>query len=84
MISNGGASISAYGIVWSTSQNPTVELSSKTKEASSYNAFSSTMNNLKPNTKYYVRAYATNSKGTAYGNELSFTTGTLANFRGIM
>ena len=74
VISNGGASISAYGIVWSTSQNPTVELSSKTKEASSYNAFSSTMNNLKPNTKYYVRAYATNSKGTAYGNELSFTT----------
>ena len=74
VISNGGASISAYGIVWSTSQNPTVELSSKTKEASSYNAFSSTMTNLKPNTKYYVRAYATNSKGTAYGNELSFTT----------
>lgn len=74
VISNGGASISAYGIVWSTFQNPTVELSSKTKEASSYNAFSSTMNNLKPNTKYYVRAYATNSKGTAYGNELSFTT----------
>ena len=32
------------------------------------------MTNLKPNTKYYVRAYATNSKGTAYGNELSFTT----------
>lgn len=74
VISNGGTSISSCGIVWSTSQNPTVELSSKTKETSSYNAFSSTMSNLKPNTKYYVRAYATNSKGTAYGNELSFTT----------
>ena len=74
VISNGGASISAYGIVWSTSSNPTVELSSKTNETSSYNAFSSTMTNLKPNTKYYVRAYATNSKGTAYGNELLFTT----------
>ena len=74
VISNGGAPISAYGIVWSTSPNPTVELSSKTKEASSCNAFSSTMINLKPNTKYYVMAYATNSKGTAYGNELSFTT----------
>lgn len=74
VISNGGASISAYGIVWNTSPNPTIDLSSKTKETASYTNFSSTMSNLKPNTKYYVRAYATNSKGTAYGNELSFTT----------
>lgn len=74
IISNGGSSISACGIVWSTTPNPTVELSTKTNETSSYNAFSSTLTNLKPNTKYYVRAYATNSKGTAYGAELSFTT----------
>ena len=72
--STGGAPISAYGIVWSTSSNPTVESSSRTNETSSYNAFSSTMTNLKPNTKYYVRAYATNSKGTSYGNEITFTT----------
>lgn len=74
VISNGGASISACGIVWSTSPNPTIESSLKSYETTSYNTFSSTMSNLRPITKYYVRAYATNSKGTAYGNELIFTT----------
>ncbi len=74
VISNGGASISALGIVWSTSPSPAIESSSKTSESPSNSNFSSTMSNLKPNTKYYVRAYATNSKGTAYGNEISFTT----------
>jgi hypothetical protein len=73
--STGGLEISAYGIVWSTSPNPTVELSSKTEETTMYHAdFTATMTDLMPNTTYYLRAYATNSKGTAYGDEVTFVT----------
>ena len=70
----GGASISARGVVWSTSTNPTISLTTKTTDGTGTGSFSSSLTNLTPKTTYYVRAYATNSAGTAYGNELSFTT----------
>jgi uncharacterized protein (TIGR02145 family) len=72
--SDGGAQITARGIVWSTSPNPTISLSTKTTDGSGTGSFSSTLTGLTSNTLYYVRAYATNSVGTAYGNEVSFTT----------
>jgi uncharacterized protein (TIGR02145 family) len=74
--SDGGASITTRGVVWSTSANPTISLSTKTTNGIGTGSFSSTITNLIPKTTYYVRAYATNSAGTGYGNEISFTTKT--------
>ena len=71
---DGGAEITAKGIVWSTSKNPTVSLSTKTDDGKGAGEFRSTMTGLLPGTKYYVRAYAQNSAGTSYGSENSFTT----------
>jgi uncharacterized protein (TIGR02145 family) len=73
-ISNdGGTLVTQRGVVWSTSPNPTTAGSS-TNDGSGVGAFSSTLSGLSGNTTYYIRAYATNSAGTSYGNELSFTT----------
>ena len=71
--SDGGASLSARGLCWSESENPTTA-DSQTWEGSSTGSFTSFVINLKPNTIYYVRAYATNTSGTAYGNQVTFTT----------
>jgi uncharacterized protein (TIGR02145 family) len=71
--SDGGAEVSERGICWSTSNNPTIA-DSRTSDAAGTGSFVSTITGLSQGTKYYVRSYATNSAGTAYGNELSFTT----------
>ena len=71
---DGGAAITARGVCWSTSPNPTIALSTKTSNGTGNGSFSSNIANLNQNTLYYVRAYATNSAGTAYGNQVSFTT----------
>jgi hypothetical protein len=71
--SNGGAVLSAWGVCWSTSANPTLA-NSFLQNTASAGSFSSALSGLTQNTTYYVRAYATNSAGTAYGNEQSFTT----------
>jgi hypothetical protein len=70
---NGGSVIIAKGIVWNTTGNPTV-LDSKTSDGTETGTFTSSLTGLNGNTSYYVRAYATNSIGTAYGNEISFST----------
>jgi len=67
----GGASVTARGVCWSTSQNPTIS-DNHTTNGSGIGSFTSSITGLTPNTTYYVRAYATNSVGTAYGNEISF------------
>ena len=72
--SDGGSNIFAKGVCWNTSSNPTIALNSKTIDGAGSNSFSSTLSSLIVGTTYYVRAYATNSKGTAYGNEVVFTT----------
>jgi M6 family metalloprotease-like protein len=70
---DGGASITARGVCWSTTQNPTTS-NSKTTDGTDTGSFSSSITGLSPNTKYYVRAYATNSIGTAYGEQIEFKT----------
>jgi len=73
IVDNGGSEIIAKGICWSLTANPTVDDSKTTNEVASEN-FVSTLSPLSTNTTYYVRAYAQNSKGIAYGASLSFTT----------
>lgn len=70
---DGGAPITARGVVYGTSPNPTLDNQS-TKQGNGLGAFVSELKGLKSGTKYYIRAYATNKKGTAYGPEQSFTT----------
>jgi hypothetical protein len=72
--SDGGAAVTTWGICWSASANPTLANSFLQNTISS-GSYGSTLSGLATNTTYYVRAYATNSAGTAYGNEVSFTTG---------
>ena len=71
--SDGRAEITARGVCWGTTSKPTIT-GSKTTDGKGTGSFSSSLTGLSPNTMYYVRAYATNSAGTAYGNEVSFTT----------
>ena len=73
VIADGGAEVTARGVCWSTSEEPTTS-DSKTTDGTGVGEFTSTITDLQTNTKYYVRAYATNSKGTAYGEQKEFTT----------
>jgi uncharacterized protein (TIGR02145 family) len=70
---DGGANITAKGICWGTSSNPTIALTTKTSEGTGKGIFTSTIAGLTPLTTYYLRAYATNQYGTSYGNELTLT-----------
>jgi hypothetical protein len=72
--SDGGTPIISKGVVWSTTSNPTVNLTTKTIDGTSTGSFSSSLTNLTANTTYFIRAYATNAVGTAYGNEQTFKT----------
>jgi hypothetical protein len=72
-ISDGGFALSAKGIVWSTSTAPTVlSNTGSTNDGTSTADFSSSLTGLSPQTLYYVRAYATNTNGSGYGNEITF------------
>ncbi len=73
VISPGYTEITAKGVCWATTQNPTTA-SSKTSDGNGVGAFSSAIKTLDPNTTYYARAYATNGAGTAYGNQITFKT----------
>ncbi|MEY4964059.1 MAG: hypothetical protein RLZZ323_1378 [Bacteroidota bacterium] len=72
--SDGGGTITSRGVVWGTSANPTISLTTKTTDGTGSGSFTSTVTGLIGNTQYYIRSYATNSAGTSYGNEISFTT----------
>jgi hypothetical protein len=74
--SDGGAMVTERGVCWSTSQNPTIA-NDKTTDGSGTGSFVSNISGLYGNTTYFVRAYATNSEGTSYGNQVSFTTALL-------
>ena len=70
---DGGATVTECGVVYSTNQNPTTD-NSKVISGSGIGSFTCNITNLQENTKYYVRAYAINKKGTSYGEQSSFTT----------
>jgi len=70
---DGGADITARGVCFSTTAGPTID-DSKTTEGTGKGTFMSTVTGLTNSTKYYIRAYATNSKGTGYSGELNFLT----------
>ena len=70
---DGGAMIISRGVCWSNSQNPTIS-HNKTNDGTGAGYFVSSITGLSPSTTYYVRAYATNSAGTAYGEETVFRT----------
>ncbi len=78
----GGSENTSRGVCWDTSHNPTI-INSKTIDefdiwpasgGLKMSTFKSTITGLQPNTTYYLRAYATNSDGTGYGNEVTFKT----------
>jgi hypothetical protein len=71
--SEAGEQVTAKGVCWKTSHNPTIS-NSKTVDGSGLGSFVSAMSGLSDGTRYYVRAYATNLNGTAYGEERSFIT----------
>jgi uncharacterized protein (TIGR02145 family) len=71
--SDGGGTITERGVCWNTSENPVIT-DSKTSDGDGTGSFTSNLTGLSANTVYYIRAYATNSAGTAYGNQLTFTT----------
>jgi hypothetical protein len=77
--SEGSFPITSRGVCWSTSVNPTISLNTKTINGTGKGTFSSSISGLTNGITYYVRAYATNNNGTAYGNQVSFKTGTISN-----
>ena len=76
VLTNGGLNVFERGICWSTNNNPTTA-NSLIRLGFGTGSFSGSFSGLTPNTTYYVRAYAINSNGTAYGNQVSFTTSPL-------
>jgi uncharacterized protein (TIGR02145 family) len=73
LVSDGGAPVSAMGFCWSTSPDPIASDNFILVEHGT-GSFECDITGLKANTTYYARAFATNSKGTSYGEETEFTT----------
>lgn len=73
VIKAGNGAVTARGVCWSTNQNPTLS-DEHTTDGTGTGTFTSSIQNLSNNTTYYVRSYATNSDGTAYGDQESFKT----------
>jgi hypothetical protein len=73
VLNDGGAIVTQRGICYSTSTNPTIN-NNVIMSGNGTGQFSITASGLLPYTKYYVRSFATNSSGTGYGNEITFTT----------
>lgn len=76
IISDGGAAVIERGVCWSMTPNPTTA-NNKTTDGKGTGAFTSNITDLSAMFSYYIRAYATNSVGTAYGNEYKFTSADL-------
>jgi uncharacterized protein (TIGR02145 family) len=73
VLSDGNSAVTEYGIYWSTSQDPETT-GAKLQIGSGIGPFTTTLSGLIPNTTYYLKAYAINSQGIGYGDQVSFTT----------
>lgn len=73
VVTDGNTPVTGRGVCWSLSMNPTIN-NNHTADGVGTGSYVSNLSNLVPNSKYYIRSYATNSEGTGYGNEISFTT----------
>ena len=73
VVSIGASPLEQRGVCWAVTTNPTI-VNDKTTDGAAIGSFSSAILGLKQNTRYFVRAYAKNGNGVAYGRELSFTT----------
>ncbi len=69
--SNGGAEITARGVCWATTVNPTIS-NYKTSDGTGTGSYTSSISGLTPGTTYHIRAYATNSVGTNYSDDITF------------
>jgi len=76
---DGNASVTERGVCWSTTATPTIS-DNKTSDGTGTGSFTSSLTGLTAITTYYVRAYATNSEGTAYGEQTTFTTTNTGSF----
>jgi surface protein len=75
IFADGGSAVTARGVVWHTSENPTIAANTGfTTDGAGVGAFTSSITGLAHSTTYYVRAYATNANGTEYGSNMEFTT----------
>lgn len=75
VLADGGAAVTARGVVWSTTPNPTIDNNMGiTSNGSGLGEFTSNITGLEPGTNYWVRAYATNSAGTGYGIQIKIQT----------
>ena len=72
--SEGGSAVTARGVCWSATPDPTVDLATKTTDGTGTGTFTSSVTGLTSGTTYYLRAYATNSTGTGYGDNVIFRT----------
>ncbi len=71
--SDGGATVTARGVCWALTANPTIS-GSHVQNGSGTGSYTCSLTGLTPGTTYHVRAYATNSSGTGYGSDVTFTT----------
>jgi uncharacterized protein (TIGR02145 family) len=79
--SDGGATVTSRGVCWSTDITPTIS-DNQTTDGAGIGSFTSNITDLIGNTRYYVRAYATNNNGTGYGGAISFITAAVADIDG--
>jgi hypothetical protein len=73
VLSQGNSPVTARGMCWSTTSNPTIDNAS-TSSGSGAGVFAASLSNLSPGTTYFARSYAVNNQGISYGNQVSFTT----------
>ncbi len=74
IVADGGAAITERGFCWATSENPKATAGNSVVAAANGKTFTAKITNLEPGTEYYIRAYAKNEKGIAYGNNYKVKT----------